>query len=444
MEKYQLLWNQTKEVLLNELKDNPQLYELFNDVNSVIRFKSGSILVLCPNENTRTKINRLFAGKIQRILESLTPETLKFKFVIKEEVIEKTPDDEIKKMPRLFKSNLNPNYTFDSFVIGDSNRLSYRYAMNVATQGALAANPLYIFGDVGLGKTHLMQAIGNSIIDQDINKKVLYIGTQQFIEEYGKACQNKTLEEFSKTYEDLDAILVDDIQMLSLGKKSQQEFFKVFNDMYNKEKLIVITSDRPAGQLKDIMDRLTSRFTWGMQVDINKPNLEHRVKILKKKLKESDEKVISDEVLNFIASNFTSNIRELEGALRRVLGYAVTFNTDVTIDVCKEALEPMLKNRKQQGDSSSYENLESVVADFYGIEVSDILGTKRNSKITLPRHICMYIMKTKYDLPYKKIGFLLGGRDHTTVISACEKIELQLKNDQELQMAINTILKKIE
>jgi len=191
------------------------------------------------------------------------------------------------------------------------------------------------------------------------------------------------------------------------------------------------------------MDRLTSRFGWGMQVDIEKPDQELRVQILKRKLVESTDQVVPEEVLEYIAKNFTDNVRDLEGALRRVLGYAVTFNEDITLDLAKEALTSLLKDRSNNGESTDYDKLKSIICDFYQIDVSDLLSSKRNNKYTNPRHICMYILKTKYNLPYKKIGYLLGGRDHTTVISAVEKISLQLKSDKELSLAVNTILKKI-
>jgi len=437
---YQTLWEQTKEEISHSL-DGGAFDTTFSKVNTVVKTINGSIYVLCPNILIKTKMNKIYINRLNEILQSLSSEKLKFKFVTSDEVTTKETPEEVK--PIYFQSNLRPEYTFESFVAGDSNKLAYRNAMQCATQGSFFANPLYIFGGVGLGKTHLMQAIGNAMLDNDINKKVLYIETQDFIDDYSKAAKNGQFSQFEEKYASLDAILVDDIQMLSNAPKCQEQFFKMFNDMYNNQKLIVITSDRPANKLNNIMDRLTSRFSWGMPVDIEKPDQNLRFQILKRKLLESTDQVVPDNVLEYIAKNFTDNIRELEGALRRVLGYAVTFDRDVTLDLASEALSTLLKNKSVDGEDSDYEKLMSIVADFYQIDVADLIGSKRSAKFTNPRHITMYILKTKYDLAYKKIGYLMGGRDHTTVISAVEKISLQMKQDKELKLAIDTILKKI-
>lgn len=437
---YQSLWQQTKDEMSHSL-DLAAFESTFSKVNTVVKTINGSIYVLCPNILVKTKMNKIYINRLNEILQTLTNERLKFKFVTSDEVATKETPEEIK--PIYFQSNLRPEYTFESFVAGDSNKLAYRNAMQCANQGIFFANPLYIFGGVGLGKTHLMQAIGNAILDNDINKKVLYIETQDFIDDYSKAAKSGNFTQFEEKYGSLDVILVDDIQMLSNAPKCQEQFFKLFNDMNNNQKLIVITSDRPANKLSNIMDRLTSRFAWGMPVDIEKPDQELRFQILKRKLLESTDQVVPDDVLEYISRNFTDNIRELEGALRRVLGYAVTFDADVTLDLAHEALQTLLKNKTNDGEDSDYEKLMSIVADFYQIEVANLLGSKRNAKFTTPRHIVMYILKTKYDLPYKKIGFLMGGRDHTTVISAVEKISLQMKQDREIKIAIETILKKI-
>jgi chromosomal replication initiator protein len=437
---YQTLWDQAKEEISSSL--SPDTYEdTVGKVNSVVKVLNGTIYVLCPDQLVKSKMNRMFNNRLNEILQGLTDETLKFKFVVSEDVTTKEIVPEHK--PQMLKSNLKPEYTFDTFVSGQSNKLAYRNAVLCAQQGSFLANPLYIFGGVGLGKTHLMQAIGNSILDIDINKQVLYIESQDFVDEYSRAARTGAYEEFVNHYKNLDVLLVDDIQMLSNAPKCQEQFFKIFNDMYNNQKLIVIASDRPSNQLKNIMDRLTSRFGWGMQVDIEKPDQELRVQILKRKLVESTDQVVPEEVLDYIAKNFTDNVRDLEGALRRVLGYAVTFNEDITLDLAKEALTSLLKDRSNNGESTDYDKLKSIICDFYQIDVSDLLSSKRNNKYTNPRHICMYILKTKYNLPYKKIGYLLGGRDHTTVISAVEKISLQLKSDKELSLAVSTILKKI-
>jgi chromosomal replication initiator protein len=439
---YQELWKQTKDQMSQSF-DELQFEANFGNVKTVVKALNGSIYVLCPDILTKTKMNKIYINRLNEILLSLTDEKVKYKFVTSDEVTSKEPTYTKETNSTLFQSNLRPEYTFDSFISGDSNKLAYRNAMMCAERGALFANPLYIFGGVGLGKTHLMQAMGNLILDDDINKKVLYIESQDFVDEYSKAAKSNKFAEFEEKYNDLDAFLVDDIQMLSNAPKCQEQFFKIFNNMYNNQKLIVIASDRPANMLNNIMDRLTSRFNWGMQVDIEKPDQELRVQILKRKLLESTDQVVPDDVLEFIAKNFTENIRDLEGALRRVLSYGVTFDRDITVDLAKEALMSLLKNSNSQESGDSYDKVMSIVANFYQIDLSDLIGSKRSAKFTTPRHVCMYILKNHYNLPYKKIGYHMGGRDHTTIISAVEKISLQMKQDAEMKMAIDTILKKI-
>lgn len=445
MEQYQNLWLETKEELEKTIPK-----EIYNEtllgVNTVVKYNNGTIFVLCPTSLVKTKINKLYSSRIQEILSSITDLKVRFKFVTSDEVLS---EPEVKPAPitsnSLFRPRLNPNYTFQSFVVGESNKIAFRVAMQVSNdgQGIYVANPLYIFGGVGLGKTHLMQAIGNEIIDNDINKKVLYIYAEDFVEDFAKASQRNNFDAFHEKYDDLDVLLVDDIQLLSRGKKSQQEFFKLFNRMHDNNKLIIITADKPADQLKDIMDRLTSRFNWGLSVDIKVPDLDHRVKILRRKLNDTSTIVVSDEVLTYIASTFSNNIRELESVLQRVLTFSIQLGRDIDLDLAKETIAPLIENRKNVGDQNAYQNCMNIIADFYNITIPDLIGTKRSSKYIVPRHICMYILKNKYNLPYKKIGALMGGKDHTTVIAAVTKINHEREVNDGIAMAIDHIIHKI-
>lgn len=437
--KYQNLWDNILDKMASNY-DETQFREVFENCTIVHKVVDGLIYIIVPNILTKTKINKLYSKKITELASMMSEEYLRFKFVTADEVITKTPT---KPSASLYETNLNENYSFESFVVGPSNMMSYRMAMSVASQPGIVANPLYIFGGVGLGKTHLMQAIGNYMLDEDVTRKILYVQANTFIEDYSKSKIKNNFDDFERKYNDLDALLVDDIQMLATGKKSQQEFFNLFDKLYRNKKQIIITSDCPASQLKDIMDRLTSRFGWGLTVNIKAPDLEHRVNILKRKVQESSDKAVPDDVLDYIASNFTDNIRELEGGFNRVLFYSICFNADVTLSLAKEALTELLQNKKQNGSSSSYENLISVVADFYNITVADILSKKRKNTIVVPRQICMYILKEKYKLPYKKIGSLLG-RDHTTIISGYSKIKEEIKTDNGLKMAVESLTKKVD
>ncbi|MGM9971631.1 MAG: chromosomal replication initiator protein DnaA [Anaeroplasmataceae bacterium] len=442
MQKYQNIWN----LILEELYKNYEhetIDEIFSDTKKVINEENGLVYILVPSLFVQNKINNIYMPSINKLAAKVTNEPIRFKFITEEEFIRKQPHEDPVKKQIEYDSGLNSSYTFDSFVIGDSNRFSARNAMLVAEQPGTVSNPLYIFGGVGLGKTHLMQAIGNYILDKDLNKKVLYIKSQNYMAEFTKAAQNKNMEQFEAKYENLDVLLIDDIQMLSKGTKTQEQFFNLFNNMYDMHKQIVITADCSPLELNNFMDRLRTRFSWGLQVDITPPTLELRVKILKRKLfEQSSNKEITDDVFEYIASLY-SNIRDLEGGLRRVLSYSVVWNKDITLDLVKEALEAIIKSKPENGSEDVYENLKSIVADFYHISVEDLISKKRTSNLVTPRHICMYLLKSKYNLPYKKIGTILGGKDHSTVMSGCAKIEQEIETNKDTKLAVETLVKKL-
>lgn len=438
MIEYQDLWNKTLDKLSKSFSEST-FSETFSEVKKVIKEENNIIYVLTPSPFIQRRINTAYYETVNNILKDLTDKKLKYKFVCEDE-IKKEPI--ITKAQKLRTNNLNPNYTFDALVVGESNRLAYITSTKVVEHPGVFVNPLYIFGGVGLGKTHLMQAIGNFIMEDNLNSKILYIQASDYLMDYTRALRNQDMASFEEKYADLDVLLVDDIQMLESGKKSQQEFFKLFNEMITRQKQIVITSDCPASKLSGIMDRLTSRFQQGVTVDIKQPDLNQRVEILKKKARETTEKVIPDEVLTYIAENFIDNVRELEGGLNRVLWYSEVYNTPFTLSTAKEALEVLIKAKKNN-PNQNYENALSVTANTYNISVTDLIGNSRNAKYVLPRHICMYILKTHYNMTYTRIGVILNGRDHTTVMNGVQKIENDLPNNPELKTVIDNILKKV-
>ncbi len=437
MMEFQDLWNKTLEILSSNLAEST-FSETFSEVKHVMKEENGVIYVLAPSTFIRSKIVQLYGLQIDNILKSISSSSkkLKFKFVC-ENQLEK-PKAPL--FPRITKNNLNENNTFESFVVGDSNKLAYFTALKVAENPGTLYNPLYIFGGVGLGKTHLMQAIGNSIYESDLNNNVLYVQATDYLEDYGKATRDNNLRAFEEKYDNLDVLLVDDIQMLEKGKSSQQEFFKLFNNMITRQKQIVITSDCPAAKLNGIMERLTSRFQMGMTVDIKQPDFNQRMNILRRKLAETSEISLNDDILSYIAENFIDNVRELEGALNRVLWVSQVYNTNPTLDIAIEALDILIKAKKP---NENYENALSVIANMYNVSIADILGTSRSSKYVLPRHIAMYVLKNHYKLKYSKIGSIFNGKDHTTIMNGCKKIEAEIKTNKELQMAIDSVIKKV-
>jgi len=454
---YDELWHKIRHDLEYKIRHDLEYIfseETFNDVfeplKETLKYSNNHVYVVVPNEFIKNRINRFYLNKINDLATKYHGKPIRFKFVIESELIpEETLISAERNLDLKYRpGNLNATYTFDNFVVGKSNNFAFRMAMKVADQPGTVANPLYIFGDVGLGKTHLMQSIGNYVLDNDVTKKVLYIKADGFIEDFANLLKRKQMDDFNNKYRDLDVLLVDDIQILGGATKTQMEFFKLFDYLYHNNKQIIITSDKPASELRNIMSRLTSRFEVGLTVDIQVPDLSHRIEILKRKLatESSDIHDIPSDVLEFIASSFVSNIRELEGALKRVLFYCLANNLELTLDTVNEALEPLLKTKRRSDilNENNYDRIQSIVSDFYNITLDDLIGKKRHSKYILPRHIAMYIIKSKYNIPYKTIGKLFGNRDHSTVLAACEKIENELKQDPSLKLAVNTIMKKID
>ena len=445
MKNYSDLWNEVLDKLEIEF-DNDTFNEVFRPC-SFHEFKNGSIVILTPTEYIKTKLNKLYIHRVNEIVSRLSlDEIVRVKFITKNEIkIENSISIPEQNLTTKYRNNLNANYNFNNYVVGQSNMFAFRMAMKIADQPGEVANPFYIFGSVGLGKTHLMEAIGNYILDNDATKRVLYVKASEFLEDYSKMCTGSfDNEKFNEKYRNLDVLLIDDIQTLELGKKSQLEFFKIFDILYSDNKQIVITSDRPAKEL-NIMERLTSRFEVGLTVDIQVPSLEHRINIIKKKLAENGYENIDEEVYEFIASYFTNNIRELEGAITRLVNYCITCELEINLENTKEALAALISNSNKTKPSNNdyYTEIIGIVADFYNIKMEDVIGNKRQGNIVLARQIAMYILKTKFGLAYKKIGTFFGGKDHSTVINAVEKIENEIKNNGDVKLAVDAIIKKI-
>lgn len=450
MQKYHIIWEEIKQSLEDDLESDV-FTEIFEPVNTIFKVVNNYIYLIVPNEFIKKRIELIYLNKLNRYLEFKLEETHKFKIVTEEQASKElsnqkeyavnVADDSL--TDRYLKGNMNSSYTFDSFVVGNSNRLAYTSAIKVADQPGIVANPLYIFGDVGLGKTHLMQCVGNYILEGDMNSKVLYVKTDQFVEEYVRSASKKKFDEFNNKYRDVDVLLVDDIQFLSGKEQSQSEFFKLFELLHGQQKQIIITSDRSASELKDIMSRLTSRFEWGVTVDINRPDLEHRIKILNKKLmaETSNPDLIPEDVIEYIASVFENNVRELEGALKRVMFYCTAFNIDFNVKNAEAALENLIKPKISDGllSENKIKNIMSIVSDYYRISTSDLVSKKRTAKYVFPRQIAMYLIKTLYDLPYKKIGSFFGNRDHSTVMHSVEKINNWLEMDIDVKKDVEKL-----
>lgn len=328
---------------------------------------------------------------------------------------------------------LNDKYTFDNFVQGEGNKLAAGAALAVADSPGSFYNPLFIFGGVGLGKTHLMQAIGHQMLAEKPDAKIVYIQSETFVNDFINSIKNKTQDEFREKYRTCDLLLVDDIQFFAKKEGIQEEFFHTFETLYNDQKQIVMTSDRLPTEIPDLSERLVSRFTWGLQVEITPPDLETRIAILRRKA-ESEGLTIDDDTLNYIASQVDTNIRELEGALVKVQAHATIEKEDINPSLAREALTDLKLVQKDRGLQIS--KIQEVVANYFQTSTEELKGKKRVRQIVVPRQIAMYLSRELTNASLPKIGQEFGGKDHTTVMHACDKIGKQIQTDTEIKAAV--------
>jgi len=339
--------------------------------------------------------------------------------------------------PSLNKGNLNSNFTFSSFVQGKSNQLAMAAADQVSKNPGTAYNPLFIYGGVGLGKTHLMQAIGNQILENKPKGKVIYLHSERFVADMVKALQTNTIDKFKKFYRSVDALLIDDIQFFANKERSQEEFFHTFNALLEGNQQVILTCDRYPKEIDGVEERLKSRMGWGLTVFIEPPELETRVAILMSKAEDSDIK-LPHEVAFFIAKKIRSNVRDLEGALKRVIANAQFTGKDITVEFVKDALRDLLAAQDKQ---VRIENIQKTVSEYYKIKVSDLLSKRRNRSIARPRQIAMSLAKELTNKSLPEIGEAFGGKDHTTVLHACRKIKSLREEIQDIKEDYTNLLR---
>lgn len=454
------LLKETKKALVNSNKIGAtEFKEIIQPIEKIHKVANNYIYLIVQHTLAKFRIDKFYLAIMNECLSTLTNENLKFQTITQEEADKENKENKNKSLITIDENeikgnsrNLRPEYTFTNFVAGQSNRFAYITALNVAEAPHVSTmNPLYIFGDVGLGKTHLMMAVGWYILSNNINANVIYTSAQQFADEYFAATRKNSdysIEQFYNYYRSADVLLVDDIQFLAGKNGTQEEFFKLFDYLYEKNKQIIITSDRRADELENIMKRLTSRFSWGISVDIKKPDFDLRYQIIKKKLNFTltDPSVVSEEALNYIANNFDNNIRELEGALRRFINYCVAFDIKYNEENAKAALNDIIPKDKTNitpDKISSINEVKKAVANYYGIHVEDLASTTRKKEIVIPRQVAIHIVRTKYDIPLKKIGEHFGNRDHATILHSLDKITDLMKQDPDLTQDVENIVKKL-
>ena len=421
---------------------NTKLISLDNNV--------AKILVESPLQ--KKSLQETWYQTISDVFSEITNTSFDFEFVFEDEV-NKNINIDVENIgvplntPE--KSNLNSKYTFDSFIVGESNKFAYMAAVSVAENPGKTYNPLFLYGNSGLGKTHLMHAIGNFIIENS-NKKVLYVTSEQFISDFlnlNKKDESGTnfnyIYSFKNKYRGVDVLIIDDIQFLGGATQTQQEFFNTFNNLYDDNKQIIISSDRSPDDLKKLEDRLRTRFNWGLSVNIYPPDYEMRVEILRKKIiGQNMDGTINDDVIAYIANNCESDVRQLEGALTRVIAYATMFNIrDINLTLAIDALKDYLS--KSSFTKNNIQKIQQVVAEYYNITVEDLKSKKRKASIAFPRQVAIYLCRTMTDESFPKIGIQFGGRDHSTVMHSVDKIDNEIKTNPQFKTIIESLKSKI-
>lgn len=462
-----LLWNKFLERIKNDV--NSMVFKTYFMNTTLLIIDDNKMIISVPNIICQKRLNDSYYDIISAIISELTNQSYELKFILEEEktkyikpkqesLFDSYPQnnvdnlnnkDSTKDVTYKHQSNLNKNYTFDNFIVGNSNRLAHGAAFAVAENPGTIYNPLVLYGNSGLGKTHLMHAVGN-YIEQNSNKKVLYITSDQFIDDFIKISMNNDQltnqnysEYFKNKYRSLDVLIIDDIQFLATKPKTQEEFFHTFNSLYNNNKQIIVSSDRSPNDIKQLADRLKTRFTWGMTVNIYPPEFELRKNIIYKKIHGSKlQKDIPDDVVEYIASNMGSDVRALEGAINRLAAYSIIMGgIDITLETAVEALKDTIN--KGTSEETNILKIQKGVADYFQISVDDLKSRKRSAVIAFPRQIAMYLSRTLLNASFEQIGLEFGGKDHTTVMHSCEKIKNDIKSNSEIYNSIEKIKENI-
>lgn len=454
MEELNSKWNDIKESIRIEYEVPDISYKTWIDPLRLGEIKDNTVYIITPKELAGSifiinkKFHTPFKVSINEALGKSFDDQYEITFISEEEVNKSEKPKEETSYSKLVKyeqSNLNHKYTFDTFVVGSNNRLAHASAVAVSENPGEIYNPLFIYGGVGLGKTHLMQAIGHYIIDQNPNANVLYTTSEQFTNEVIENVRNGTAPEktkkFKEKYRSLDVLLIDDIQFI-IGKPStQEEFFHTFNQLYEQKKQIIITSDKPPKDMDVLEERFTSRFGWGLIVDIQFPDFETRMAILQKKI-EAESLNIDNEVLTYISNNVKSNIRELEGSLNKVVALSKLEKRTIDINLAKEALKDVVSPNSPA--KITIDEIINVVCDHYSVDKDDVKSSKRNKELVRPRHVIMYLSRFLTAGTYNEIAAVLGGRDHSTIIHGERMITDLLEKDEATRRTIETIINKIK
>lgn len=428
--------------LLKEKIQDKSTYDAWFKEISVVNVDDNKAYISVKNTFAKKLFTKTYYKLVSEVIDQVFDKKLNLVFI-------ENDSNELEKITyrskpsNFINNNLNPKYIFDDFVVGENNRFAHAASLAVAENPSRLYNPLFIYGGVGLGKTHLMHAIGHHFLEKNPKDKVLYVSSETFTNDLINSLKDGKIENFRNKYRNIDLLLIDDIQFLENKEKTQDEFFHTFNTLKDANKQIVISSDEPPIKLK-IEERLTSRFSWGLATDIGNPDFETRVAILRKKANLEGIKLI-DEIYTIIASKITTNIRELEGSLLRVDAYITLNNIDID-DIDENFIDEILKDitNKQIKMRINEITIKKAVATFYGISIDEMESRRRSRNIAFPRQIAMYLIREMTDLSLPKIGNSFGGKDHTTVMHACDKIAVSIQTNPEIKQVVNQIRESLE
>ena len=447
---YNLIWNKFLERIKQEIQ--PVNYETWFEETKLIEIKNDYAKILVPMTHHKKHLKDVYNDIVTNIFNEITESNFNIIYITNDE-LEKNiviNTDDIGIPANNFESNLDPKYTFETFICGKSNKFAKMNAVAIAERPGQIYNPMFIYGPSGVGKTHLMQAVGNYIV-KNSNKKVLYVTSEKFVSDFLKIYVDKkensnfnTIDEFKNKYRDIDVLIIDDIQYLQVAKTTQQEFFNTFNELHSNGKQIIISSDRSPNDLKKLEDRLLTRFSWGLSVDIMPPDFDLRMNIISNKIKNNEIMVeFPIEVQEFIASICTSDVRTLEGCINRILAYSSIMNgSNIDLPLAEEALNGYVV--KPLVSKNKINQVQQIISQNYNITVEDLKSKKRKANISYPRQIAMYICRTILDEPLARIGSEFGGKDHTTVMHSVNKIASEVKKDKNLNDEIQKIVNQIK
>ncbi|MCA9393537.1 MAG: chromosomal replication initiator protein DnaA [Candidatus Omnitrophica bacterium] len=407
----------------------------------------GTLVIETPDDFFKNWIIEHYRDFIHDTLHAFSPHNINIEYSVNSGILKKDTQTRLMEFEKGFRSEevkslskLNTRFTFDNFVVGPSNRFAAAAGLAVAESPAKAYNPLFIYGQVGLGKTHLIQAITHKISQLHPQHKHFYMSSEQFTTELIDSIRTRSTNEFRKKYRQIDVLLIDDIQFIAGKESTQEEFFHTFNFLHDNRKQIIITSDRPPKEISNLEERLSSRFSWGLITDIQPPDFETRVAILRKKM-ETETVKVPDDVIFFIAEQIQTNIRELEGALIRVAAYALLEEKPISLDMAKLILKDMVRESTK---IISVEMIQKTVAQFFAVTTADLQAKRRNKNIVLARQVAMYLSRNLAQMSYPEIGNAFGGKDHTTVLHSCNKIKTVIETDEDLKTSIRKLTTQLK